>query len=156
MADELLPTNLAAERVVLGCLIEDQTLWGEVKATCLTAADFSLADHRRIFAAIETMLARHVPVDYVSCAEFLGNAQPDYVLLASLIEGIAICPSHVRYHAGLVKSKARLRELAKLGQWLFESAVATGANPDSIRGETLHRLDRLSGMTDSALSEVVL
>ena len=55
-----LPTNLDAERYVLGSILLDDTLFVQVAAT-IEADDFSLEKHRRIFlrmAALHTAARR--------------------------------------------------------------------------------------------------
>jgi replicative DNA helicase len=135
------PVSLPAERVVLGGLIESPELMPEAVASGLAVKDFSLDNHRRIFAAILAMVESHSPIDFVLLAEHLGGSQDDYVLVASLIEGLVIERAHILHHVALVRKKSKLRQLERMGAGLATSATETGADPDKIAAlvrEQLH------------------
>ncbi len=129
-----IPTNLAAERVVLGALIEDDGLLPEVLDVGLSAEDFLLSDHQRVFRAVLALREKHCPVDYITVAEELGNQNADYVLIASLVHGVVVHENHVLHHVQIVRRKARLRALLKLGEWI-STAVTEGSEPDQVVAE---------------------
>ena len=126
------PVSLPAERVVLGGLIESPELMPEAVASGLAVRDFSLDNHRRIFAAVLAMVESHSPIDFVLLAEHLGGSQDDYVLVSSLLEGIVIERAHILHHVALVRKKSKLRQLERMGASLVASACDTGADPDKI------------------------
>jgi replicative DNA helicase len=138
---DLAPQNLPSERIVLGAAIEDATLLSEAINAGLKANDFFLSDHRRIFGAMLELREKNAPIDYVTVAEQIGNSQADFVLLASLIEGVVIEREHVLYHVGIVRKKSRLRKLQKVGNWLFESANENSADPDALAQMVLAKLN---------------
>jgi len=144
MSEPIAPRNLAAERVVLGALIEDSRLLPEALAAGLNANDLFLRDHRRIFAGMLELSSQRLPIDYVTVAEQLGNSQADLVLLASLIEGVVIHRDHLRHHVEIVRKKSRLRQLQKLGDWLFQSANETPADPTALARLALEKLEGLA------------
>jgi replicative DNA helicase len=140
-AQPVSPVSLPAEMVVLGGLIESPDLLPEAVASGLAVRDFSLSDHRRIFVAILAMLESKLPIDFVLLAEHLGGSQDDYVLVASLIDGVIIERSHILHHVALVRKKSKLRQLERMGAGLVTSATETGADPDKIAAlvrEQLH------------------
>ena len=65
-----LPTNLDAERYVLGSILLDDTLFIQV-AAALEAEDFSLEKHRRIFLRMGELSQRGERIDRVTVAEEL-------------------------------------------------------------------------------------
>jgi replicative DNA helicase len=134
------PSNLSAERCVLGALIEDDSLVPAVIDTGLQVQDFFLSDHRRVFQVIEMLQVCKVPVDYVSVAEQLGNSQDDYVLIASLVHGVVLHEDHVLHHAAIIRRKARLRALLVIGEWI-SSAVTESADPDALIAQIRNMLD---------------
>jgi replicative DNA helicase len=135
------PVSLPAERVVLGGFIESPDLLSEAVASGLAENDFSLSDHRRIFAAILALAESKSVVDYVLLAEHLGGRPEDYVLLSSLIDGVVIEQGHILHHVALVRKKSKLRQLERMGAGLGTSATERGADPDKIAAllrEQLH------------------
>jgi replicative DNA helicase len=135
------PINVAAERSILGALLENDALFPDVEAAGLQVEDFALSDHRRVFRAMLTLRKKGVPVDCVTVAEWLGNRQEDYVLVASLIHGVIIEEDHVIYHVRIVQRKAKLRALKKIGEWLMEAAVDC-ADPDVLIPATIGKIER--------------
>jgi replicative DNA helicase len=137
---KMYPTNLAAERVVLGAVIEDDGLLPEIIGTGVCAEDFSLSDHQAVFRAILALRAKSCPVDYVSVVEELGNRDQDYVLLSRMVQGVVLDESHAIYHAQLVRKKARQRALLKLGEWLLNT-VTDATDPDVVVDQISRRAE---------------
>jgi replicative DNA helicase len=125
-------SSLPAERMVLGGIVEDPTLLTDVIASGLMPGDFSLSDHRRIFAAILALAKVNSPFDYVLVAEHLGGSQNEYVLVGSVLEGVVVERDHILHYVALVRKKSRLRQLERLGACLVSSAGEQGANPETI------------------------
>lgn len=135
------PANLPAERAVLGALIEDDGLVPEVLDAGLLVDDFLLSDHQRIFLAIVSLSGKHCPVDYVTVAEHLGNRSEDYALIGGLIQGVVLHQDHVLHHVAIVRRKAKLRTLLKLGEWIL-GAVLESSDPGLLAEEISNRLER--------------
>ena len=137
------PVSMPAERSVLGALIEDDGLLAEVLEAGLRIDDFSLSEHRRVFESILMLRRRNSPVDYVLVAEQLGNRQTDYVLVASLIDGVVVHEDHVLHHVAIIRKKAKLRALLRIADWLTRVVDET-ADPDALIAETLGKLEALT------------
>jgi len=98
-----LPVNLDAERLVLGSVLLNDVVFVEVAAT-LSADDFSLEKHRRIFARMTEIAKRGEPIDRVVVAnELMRQGQLESVdglgYLVSLDDGlpeIANLSSYIR------------------------------------------------------------
>src|ERR1700733_10580281 len=65
-----LPSNLDAERFVLGSILLNGDRFGEVSV--LEPDDFSLERHRRIFGCMCELQLRREPIDRVTVAEQLA------------------------------------------------------------------------------------
>jgi replicative DNA helicase len=139
------PVSMPAERSVLGALIEDDGLLAEVLEAGLRIDDFSLSEHRRVFESILMLRRRNSPVDYVLVAEQLGNRQTDYVLVASLIDGVVVHEDHVLHHVAIIRKKAKLRALLRIADWLTRVVDET-ADPDALIAETLGKLEALTAI----------
>jgi replicative DNA helicase len=139
-SERISPASLAAERVVLGGIIEDPTILPAALSSGLVAADFSLSDHRRIFAAILALVESNSPVDLVLLAEHLGGSGDDYVLVGSLIEGVVIERGHILHHVRLIRQKSKLRRLESLGESVQMAASETNADPDAIAAQVREKL----------------
>jgi replicative DNA helicase len=137
------PASLPAERVVLGGIIEDSTLLPEALASGLVIGDFSLSDHRRIFAAILALAEGQSPIDYVLVAEHLGGSQDDYVLVGSLLDGVVVERNDILHHVALVRKKSKLRQLERIGACLVTSACEMGADPDKIVEQLREKLQSI-------------
>lgn len=138
-----MPTNLPAERTVLGAFIEDADLFSEAISEGLTADDFSISAHRRIFGAILELRAKNCPIDYIAVAEQIGNAPDDFALIGDLISGVVIERGHILHHARIVKKKSRLRALMKVAEWISLSATEATADPDALVHATLTKLEAM-------------
>jgi len=138
-----IPVNESAERAVLGSCIESASLLTSALAEGLSADDFT-GDRPRIFRALLEMRSKHIPVDFISLAEYLGNRQDDYALIGDLICGAIVHPSHVSHHARIVRRKALLRSLLRLSDWIARAAVEVGADPEQIARLACEKLEPAS------------
>jgi replicative DNA helicase len=135
-----MPSALRCEQAVLGALIEDEDFLPSILVSGLTADDFLLSDHGRIFRAILKLREQNAPVDSVSVAEALGGGQAEFVLIGALISGAVVEASHAAYHAKVVQEKARLRKVLKIGEWLQGAAADRGANPEALVSTAITKL----------------
>jgi replicative DNA helicase len=109
-----LPTNLDAERFVLGAILMDDALYIQVAGT-LEADDFSLEKHRRIFLRMGELYERGDRIDRVTLAnELMKQNQLESVdgitYLVSLDEGLPTL-ANLDSYVGIVKDKAILRRI---------------------------------------------
>lgn len=139
-----LPCNVASERVVLGCLIEDGKLVPSILETGITADDFSLSDHGRVFQSILNLRQQSVPVDCVSVVEELGKSDRDIALLADVLHGAVVEASHATHHARIVMKKAQLREFMKFAEWMQTAAIQPGADPELLVSTAIGKLQEVS------------
>ena len=141
-----LPSNVEVERLVLGAVMLDDSAFVAVAAT-LTAADFSLEKHRRIFHRMEQLRERGERIDRVTVAnalmrhhEFESCGGLSY--LVSLDDGLPHIPNLDAY-VQIIKDKAALRQMVFASQHLMHRCLIGEDGPDEILAgaeETLLRL----------------
>ncbi|MGH9509342.1 MAG: DnaB-like helicase N-terminal domain-containing protein [Terriglobales bacterium] len=141
------PVNLDAERAVLGAVLLCPALLADLVAASLVAGDFSLSAHREIYQAMLELHGRAVPLDVISLAEQLGRRVEcvgGVAYLSELPSGAIPQRKHVLFHAGLVKTKARLRSLARIAERFHEAACQPGADPQQLAGEICAELTEIT------------
>jgi replicative DNA helicase len=109
-----LPANVEAERALLGAMIVNENSAVEA-VPMIRAGEFFLDSHRRVFTAIEQMLAAGRRIDLVTLTDFLANAgQMDSVggvpFVSGLIDGVPRV-ANIASYAAIVREKSRLREI---------------------------------------------
>lgn len=130
-----LPSNLDAERFVLGSILMDDTNFVGVAAQ-LDAGDFSLEKHRRIFTRMQDIAERGEKIDRVTVAnELMRYGQLESCdglsYLVSLDDGlpqIYNLDSYVR----IVKDKSLLRRIIFNSQALINRCLLGEENPEEI------------------------
>ena len=111
-----LPSNVEAERVVLGSAIIDPQA-AELALSALTPKDFSGADERNVlvFEAITKLYENDMPIDPQTVINMLVNlkyekASGGNAYIYELINGV-INPDNVEYYINMVQEQSLLREL---------------------------------------------
>src|SRR5215470_17800057 len=141
-----LPSNIDAERFVLGSILLNQDVYFQV-AGAIEPEDFSLEKHRRIFARMKDLYERGEKIDRLTIAnELMKQGQLESVdgfsYLVSLDEGLpalANLDSYIR----IVKDKATLRKLIFSAQKVIDRCLIGEEEPDQILAsaeETLLKL----------------
>jgi hypothetical protein len=140
-----LPSNLDAERFVLGSVLLDDRRFIEVAA--LSPDDFSLERHRRIFGCMQDLQARSEHIDRVTVAEELASRNelgPDGLgYLASLDDGMPRI-AHLDSYVRIVLDKSRLRRTIFTAQKLMNECLLEAAAPDEVLGSHLAEIQELS------------
>ena len=150
-----LPVNLDAERFVLGAILMDDALYIQV-AGALTADDFSLEKHRRIFQRMSELYERGERIDRVTVAnELMKQNQLESVdgvsYLVSLDEGLPVL-SNLASYVGIVKDKAILRRIIFTSQQLIDRCILAEEEPDQILASAEESLLKLGdARADDAL-----
>jgi replicative DNA helicase len=137
-----LPSNLEAERSILGAiLLDNHTLNTAVEK--LRPEDFFLEPHRRIFERMIGLGETQQAIDLVTLTESLdrtgeleASGGPAYV--AQLLDGVPRI-SNVEHYARIVKEKAVLRNLIHAADAIQQQALDASDEADAIldRAESL-------------------
>lgn len=141
-----LPQAIEAEQAVLGMLMLAPESVAKV-SDWLSEGDFFREDHRLIYRAIVGLAGRGDPVDPVTLGEwFQANALADRLesvaYLIELSNGTASVANLVA-HAEIVVEKSRLRAALDIARNVTQSAMAPGADSQTIIGDTLHTLSTM-------------
>ncbi len=109
-----LPSNVDAERSVLGAILLDNSAYNQAAAV-LTSEDFSLDSHRRLFLRITDLSEHSRPIDLVTLSEELMRhneleAVGGAGYVSSLTDGLPRL-SNIEHYAKIVKDKSLLRRL---------------------------------------------
>ncbi len=141
-----LPTNLDAERFVLGSVLVDDSVFLQV-AAALAAEDFSLEKHRRIFARMNDLYDRGERIERVALAEELmrqGQLEScdGFSYIVSLDEGMPRV-SNLDGYIKIVKDKALLRKIIFTSQKIIDRAMLQEDTPDEILAGAEENLMRM-------------
>jgi replicative DNA helicase len=141
-----LPTNLDAERFVLGSILLDDALYIQA-AGALESEDFSLEKHRRIFRRMGDLHERGERIDRITLANELMKfneleACDGLSYLVSLDDGLPQIPN-VDSYIRIVKDKSVLRRIIFTSQHMMNRCLLGEEDPDQILAgaeETLLKL----------------
>jgi replicative DNA helicase len=141
-----LPTNVDAERFVLGSILLDDSFFIQA-AGSLEAEDFSLEKHRRIFKRMGDLHERDERIDRITVANELMKfneleACDGLSYLVSLDDGLPQLPN-VDSYIRIVKDKSLLRRIILASQHMINRCLLDSEEPDQILAgaeETLLKL----------------
>ena len=154
--DKALPDNLDAERFVLGAILSSENAFLQV-AGALTADDFSLEKHKRIFLRMMELQERGEKIDRVTLAnELMRQGQLQSVdglsYLVSLDDGLPRLhnlDSYVR----IVREKSLLRRIITVSQDTINRCLTSEEEGSQILGAVEDAFMRLGDVeTTNALS----
>lgn len=122
-----LPSNLDAERSILGAILLDNEQIDRCLDAGLKAGEFFLDQHRRIFRKMQEMAFDAQAIDLVTLSDELHRrgeleAAGGAAYLAALADGMPRVTNAVHY-VRIVKEKARLRDFAHLGHLISDRAL---------------------------------
>ena len=133
-----LPSNVDAERSVLGAILLDNSAYNQAGAL-LRPEDFSLDSHRRIYLRITELAERSRPIDLVTLSEELmrhneleaiGGAST----VSSLTDGLPRL-SNIEHYAKIVKDKSLLRRLIHVSNNIATRCVEGSDEAEEILDE---------------------
>jgi replicative DNA helicase len=141
-----LPSNVDAERFVLGSILLDDSFYVQAAGT-LEPDDFSIEKHRRIFRRIGELYERGEKIDRVTVANELMKfseleACDGLSYLVSLDDGLPQIPNLDSY-IKIVKDKSILRRIIFASQHMMNRCLLGEEEPDQILAgaeETLLKL----------------
>jgi replicative DNA helicase len=146
VAEKGLPTNVDAEKFVLGSILLDDSFYIQAAGT-LEADDFSLEKHRRIFRRMGELQDRGEKIDRITVANELMKfneleACDGLGYLVSLDDGLPQIPNLDAY-IRIVKDKSVLRRIIFASQNMMNRCLMGEEHPDEILAgaeETLLKL----------------
>lgn len=146
---ETMPSNLPAERAILGALILDNGLIDEALFE-MQQSDFASRSHRVIFAAMRWLVQQKRAITPITLRDALEKAGkldeiggPAY--LTELFDG-AMWLKNLKSHRDLVQNCALARQMVYFGNWVTESAMARDCQPRELLRVAS---ERLMGLVES-------
>jgi replicative DNA helicase len=132
MPEQQLPCDVAAERLVLGSVILNHVQHAEV-FQLLTADDFSLDSHRKIYATMRAMDADGETIDRITVASKLNDLKllesiGGFTKLADLDTGLPDIPN-IESYIEILREKSALRKIIYAAQNLMNRCLS--GVPDS-------------------------
>jgi replicative DNA helicase len=131
-ADRSLPHDGDAERTLLGAVLIDNGVWGQVGR--LQASDFYREAHRRIFVALQQLGARGAEMDTITLKNALGADLAKVggtAFLSSLTDGLPRV-TNVGSWLAIVRRCAALRNIHYVGARLAQATLSEDADPGTI------------------------
>ncbi|MGH8279691.1 MAG: replicative DNA helicase [Gammaproteobacteria bacterium] len=130
------PHSVEAEQAVLGGLMLDNAAWERI-ADRLQEQDFYQADHRVIFRAITSLTDNNQPFDAVTLSEWMQNRgeleQAGGLAYLATLARETPTADNVRAYADIVRERAVLRQLIRVGGELADAAYRPGGrNADEL------------------------
>src|SRR3954467_10237507 len=131
-----LPSNVEAERSILGAILLDNFAYNQA-AEHLRTEDFSLDSHRRIYSRMVDLAESSRPIDMITLIEELDRhkdlqAIGDVPYVSSLVEGVPERPS-IEHYVKIVRDKALLRGVISVSN----TAIARASDQSDLAEDVL-------------------
>lgn len=145
--DKGLPSNLEAERSILGAILLDNAVCNQA-IELLRREDFFLDSHRRIFDKMVGLTERLMPIDLITLSDELRRAGEfeqigGATYIASLIDGVPRTDT-IEPYAKLVKQKSMLRKLISASQQIVSLAFEEEDEADVIIDQAEHLIFQIA------------
>jgi replicative DNA helicase len=145
--DKGLPSNLEAERSILGAILLDNAVCNQA-IELLRREDFFLDSHRRIFDKMVSLTERLMPIDLITLSDELRRAGEfeqigGATYIASLIDGVPRTDT-IEPYAKLVKQKSMLRKLISASQQIVSLAFEEEEDADVIIDQAEHLIFQIA------------
>ncbi len=129
------PQNLDAEQSILGSILIDNEVYGNIEGF-LTDRHFYKEGHRKIFQSFTRLFQRHEPIDMVTVAEDLRQAGDleaigDVPYLLGLADSVPTA-AYAENYANIVVQKATLRDLIAASGEIMQIAFDQSLPVDQI------------------------
>lgn len=130
-----LPSNLEAERSILGAILLDNGLCNQA-IELLRRDEFFLDSHRRIYDKMIALTERGMPIDLITLGDELRRSGEleqvgGATYIASLIDGVPRTDT-IEHHAKLVRSKGMLRRLINASSTIIAACFEEEEDADQI------------------------
>lgn len=127
-SSKLPPHSIEAEQAVLGSLMIDNQRWDRVAET-ITERDFYSRHHQLIFAEMQNLASKAIPIDLITLSESLESKDilsdvGGFAYLAELSKNTPSAINVVAY-TEIIRQQAILRELISASNDIADNAYAT-------------------------------
>lgn len=143
-SDRLPPQNMDAERGLLGSLLRENSVIGDILQTIQSPEDFYADAHQKIFTCIRDLHLAGKPVDAVILADVLkdrGQIEDagGYGYLGELWAA-APTAANAEHYARIVRDKSVSRNLIRLSTRILRDAYDQVSPADELLGEAVREL----------------
>ena len=119
----IMPHNIEAEQVVLGCIIFDNSVLSEISSK-IKINDLYLAQHQRIYEAMISISNRAEPIDLVTLKNELGM---DFETAGGIeyltqLRFMVSTTANLKYHIKIIKDNALRRSLINGSSKIIEDS----------------------------------
>jgi replicative DNA helicase len=158
-AERSLPASVEAERSVLGGILLDNKAYDEAAALGLTASEFKLDSHRRIYSRMSDLAESSRPIDTITLPEELDRHKELETIggagyISGLLDGVPDRPS-IKHYVKIVREKAALRKVILACNATIDAISDRSSSQQSI-GDLSERLLQIQTGSDDAPAERVL
>jgi len=156
---DTLPANLDAERSILGAILLSPKAYDEAASAGLSADDFSLDSHRRIYRCMEVLGQSGKPIDTVTVVTALIDAKKlddigGAAYVTSLTEGVPILPS-IKTYVRIAREKSAQRRIIHACNSAV-GGIADQMSSSDAMGYLQDQMLQIATGTDEAPAERVL
>ena len=143
-----MPTNIEAEKFVLGIVMLDEGTFPQVAGT-LDMDDFAIEKHRRIFRCLRELSDRGERIDLMTVGNELGKFKHledvgGFAYLASLTDGMPRL-ENIESYTRIVKHKSILRTLIHTARDITSNCIQEGREVDEILADAERAVMRVGG-----------
>ena len=135
MNQKELPEAIEMEKQLLSAMFMKEGQVVPEVCAIIDADDLYRPEHRLVFKAILRLYAKSQPIDYLAVEEELRKSgdfgKIDHLYLLHLIDA-TFTTARAEYHANIIKEKANLRKLIKLGDIIIDEASRGEKSPSDI------------------------
>jgi len=142
--ERLPPQNKEAEQSVLGSMLRDNGVIGDVVQVLHNPEYFYLDAHRKIFQAIVSLYDRGHPADMITLVDLLNEQKHvedigGYAYIAQLWDA-APTAANAEYYAKIVRDKALVRNLIHASTEILRDAYDQSCPADELLGEAERKI----------------
>lgn len=145
------PHSIEAEQSVLGGLLLENSAWERI-ADVVTDVDFYRQEHRLVFKAIARLVELGRPADVVTVQTELEqnddlNSVGGLTYLANLVQHTPSA-ANIRRYAEIVRERSIMRQLAKVGTEIADSAYSpSGKEASQVLDEAENKVFQIAEST---------
>lgn len=136
MNDRLPPHSVEAEQGVLGCILSAPALIDECVAQFAAANPFYDTRNATVWTAMESLHRDEKPIDLITLPEMLKSMEA-YEKIGGMqylgeLSAATAAATNLNYYAEIVRQKALLRNIIRLGTQTVAQAFDPDASPEAI------------------------
>lgn len=150
--------SVEAESAVLGALLLSNNAWDRLVGI-ISADDFYVGDHRRIYSAIEQLIRERRGADVLTVGEVLrasGDLPGGALVYLDQLVGNTPSAANVTHYAGIVRDRATFRRIFSGASQILEAVrQADGAEASQVLERAQEIFSRIASASSKGRGELV-